>query len=203
MDSTAENAKNHKENGEGKRFSEKFREFITSGKRIKLIVALGALGIILILLSDILPERQKSVVASQPEENDFYAAANALEERLEGIISGIEGVGKARVLVTLESGVRYVYAQETKTSSDATSDTGAGQERKTRKSGSAEEKYIFIEDENGRRRALLITTVEPVVKGVVIICEGADNAKVRLRVTNAATVALGISSAKVSIEKMA
>ena len=185
------------------RYSERFREFITSGKRVKLIVALGVIGIALILLSDILPEGKKSVEPVQTEQTDFYAVADALEERLTGIISGIEGVGKAKVLVTLESGVRYVYAQETKTSSDSSSDGGAGQEQKMRSSDSAEEKYIFIEDENGRRRALLITTVEPVVKGVVIICEGADNAKVKLRVMNAVTVALGISSARVSIEKMA
>ncbi len=192
-----------KEESGAKRYSERLREFLTSGKRLRLIVALGVIGIALILLSDILPERKKSAETAQPEQESFYETAQALEKRLAEIISGIEGVGKTRVLVTLESSVRYVYAQETKTSSDSSADTGEGQEKKTRTSGSAEEKYIFIEDENGRRRALLITTVEPVVKGVVIICEGADNAKVKLRVMNAATVALGISSARVSIEKMA
>ena len=202
MENAEKKSGNTGEKGRSGRYSERFREFITSGKRVKLIVALGVIGIALILLSDILPEGKKSVEPVQTEQTDFYAVADALEERLTGIISGIEGVGKAKVLVMLESGVRYVYAQETKTSSDSSSDGGAGQEQKTRSSGSAEEKYIFVEDENGRRRALLITTVEPVVKGVVIICEGADSAKVKLRVMNAVTVALGISSARVSIEKM-
>ena len=202
MENAEKKSGNTGEKGRIGRYSERFREFITSGKRVKLIVALGVIGIALILLSDILPEGKKSGEPVQAEQTDFYAVADALEERLTGIISGIEGVGKAKVLVTLESGVRYVYAQETKTSSDCSSDGGAGQEQKTRSSGSAEEKYIFVEDENGRRRALLITTVEPVVKGVVIICEGADNAKVKLRVMNAVTVVLGISSARVSIEKM-
>ena len=119
------------------------------------------------------------------------------------MISAIEGVGSAKVLITLESGSTNIYAQEKKAVSDTAENVGSGSEKKLEQKESTEEKYIFVEDENGRRQALLITTVEPVVKGVVIICDGAEDPKVRLRVLNAVTVALEISSARVSIEKMA
>ena len=190
-----------KEKGK-KSYPERMKEFLASGKKVKLILAIGLAGIALILLSELLPEKK---TAAQPQQSVSTLGDEAaeLEERLERIISRIEGVGRSSVMVTLESGAKYIYAQESKTSSDASTDVGAGQETRTERRGSTEEKYIFIEDENGRKRALLLTTAEPVVKGVVIVCEGAEDARVKLRVLNAVTVALGITSARVSIEKMA
>ena len=158
----------------------------------------------LLLLSELLPEKEKRTTA---EESAVVSAiseeAARLEEKLEALLAGMEGVGRVNVLVTLESGSTYIYAQEKKESSDTASDGGADSRTRLEQKASTEEKYIFVEDENGRKRALLITTASPVVKGVVVICEGADRAKVKLRVMNAVTVALGVSSARVSIEKMA
>ena len=83
MENAEKKSGNTGEKGRIGRYSERFREFITSGKRVKLIVALGVIGIALILLSDILPEGKKSGEPVQAEQTDFYAVADALEERLE------------------------------------------------------------------------------------------------------------------------
>ena len=80
MENAEKKSGNTGEKGRIGRYSERFREFITSGKRVKLIVALGVIGIALILLSDILPEGKKSGEPVQAEQTDFYAVADALEE---------------------------------------------------------------------------------------------------------------------------
>jgi len=189
---------------EGSSFGGKWKQFLSSGKRVRWIMAAGIAGISLILLSGLVPEKEER---TKPAETEVVSTAEEeaarLEEQLEVLLSEMEGVGSVKVLVTLESGSTYVYAQEKKASSDTASDGGDDSRTRLEQRASTEEKYIFVEDENGRKRALLITTASPVVKGVVIICEGADRAKVKLRVMNAVTVALGISSARVSIEKMA
>ena len=183
----------------------KLKQFAASRKTVKLVLAAGIVGIALILLSEFLPESRQTSVGGERVATTSAAEneAERIGKRLEEVISAIEGVGSAKVLITLESGSTNIYAQEKKAVSDTAENVGSGSEKKLEQKESTEDKYIFVEDENGRRQALLITTVEPVVKGVVIICDGAEDPKVRLRVLNAVTVALEISSARVSIEKMA
>ena len=64
-----------------------------------------------------------------------------------------------------------------------------------------ETNYIIVEDADGAQKALAVTQVQPVVKGVVIVCEGGDNPSVQQRVTDAVTTALNLSSARVCVVK--
>ena len=57
------------------------------------------------------------------------------------------------------------------------------------------------ETENGRQ-GLLVTELQPTVKGVVIVCEGGDQPLVQQRVTDAVTIALNISSKRVCVTKL-
>lgn len=42
----------------------------------------------------------------------------------------------------------------------------------------------------------------PTVEGVIIVCEGADDVKVRMQVTDAVVTALNVSADKIKILKM-
>ena len=53
------------------------------------------------------------------------------------------------------------------------------------------------------RSALVRTRMEPVIKGVVVVCEGGDDPVTVSRIMDAVTTALAISSAKVCITKLA
>ena len=58
-------------------------------------------------------------------------------------------------------------------------------------------------DGTNGRSALVRTRMEPVVKGVVVVCEGGDNPLTVTRILEAVTTALAISSTKVCITKCA
>lgn len=51
-------------------------------------------------------------------------------------------------------------------------------------------------------QGLLVTELQPTVKGVVIVCEGGDQPLVQQRVTDAVTIALNISSKRVCVTKL-
>lgn len=175
-------------------------EFFRAGDRkVKLITILGAAGILLIFLSQFWGSEKAS---SPPEtvEEDSAVYVQALQTQMSQLIGQIQGAGKTTVLITLESGWETLYVREEKTDQDSarpSSGEGMVSERLLR-----EESYVLV-DGSGGRSALVRTRMEPVVRGVVVVCEGGDDPLTVTRILEAVTTALGVSSAKVCITKCA
>lgn len=140
--------------------------FFKSPRGIHILVAAGIVGILLMLLSELLPEGEKG--QSDPLQ-DAAEMTDQLEQRLERIVAGIEGTGRCRVMVTLENGVKYVYADS----------GGSGLSR--------------------QEQGLLVTELQPTVKGVAVVCEGGNDEAVRRRVTDAVTAVLHITANRVCV----
>ena len=168
-------------------------EFIKGGKGRKLLVAAGLIGIALILLSEVLPKKTAQTVA-KASADEFIEKT---EEKLAALLGSIEGAGQCQVMVTLENGVQYVYATEEKVNSNRVEDAGGD---KLSQKDDTEQKIIIVDTDNGRQ-GLLVTEIQPTVKGVVIICEGGDQPLVQERIKDAVTTALNISSKRVCVTK--
>lgn len=182
---------------------ESMKNLFSGDRKVKLIVVLGLLGMALILLSQFLgsgaPEEKEVDRATADFVSEQYIAD--LEEKLTGLISGMEGVGRARVMVTLENGVEYVYAQEEKRDTDITREGAVETSGRINERENVEQKYLLV-DQNGRKQPLLKTELQPKIQGVVIVCEGAGNPRVQQDLTNVVTTALNISSNRVCVVKI-
>ncbi len=174
-------------------------------KGLKLVVILGMAGMVLIMLSsflgDLLSPGSKAPKGELPLSAADYA--REAELRLERVVGQIEGVGALHVLVTVENGFEQVYARSGKSSVDSDTAYEGGQPSRVQKSQSSEHAYVLVDATGGKREALLITQIEPKIKGVVVVCQGADNMVVQERVISAVTTALGISSNRVCVTKKA
>jgi len=186
-----------------KKYTEVLKKIIPEAKRPVLIAALGVIGIIFIFLSQFTKTEENVQI-----NNTYTAQADTkaeeyiygMESRLNSLITSIEGVGRAQVMVTLENTGEYIYAQEEKRSADKiTEENENGIAAKSTTKESAENKYILL---NGQKEALVKAQLEPQIKGVVVICEGADSAFVRQRIVNVVTTVLNISTARVCVEKI-
>lgn len=190
--------------GDSKGFG-KLKAFFSKDLRLKLIVLVGLLGMALILLSQLM-SREKPPQRPMDEATASFTAEDyieGLESKLQELVTGIEGVGRAEVMVTLESGVEYVYAQEEKRNTDTIRGQGEEQEVfKVSQKENVEQKYIIVETEYGKRQALVLTELQPRIQGVVIVCEGADDIRVQEKLTSVVTTALGISSTRVCVVKI-
>lgn len=164
------------------------------GRRLLLIV--GAVGMVLLLLSEWLPSRSQPTVAGITAESFIQQT----EERLTAIVGSIEGAGRCQVLVTLENGVEYVYATEQKSNSNRQEDTDDTAKRLTQRDDS--ESSVIVVDAGDRREGLLVTEIQPTVRGVVVVCEGGDREEVRKRIVQAVTVAMDLSSKRVCVTKL-
>lgn len=176
-------------------------EFFKGDKGKKIIVFAGIAGMVLILLSSVLP-RSPSKTTTQNQTDSMNAQYEAkLEERLTSIVSNISGAGKTKVLVTLENGVENIYASDYKKNSDKTEEYDSGITEKTQETTDSEESIVMVEGSDGRKQALITTQIEPQIKGVVIVCDGGESASVKQRIIEAVTTALDISSEKVCVIK--
>ena len=188
---------------ETKKLTEKAKSFFQDDKKVKILSAVLIAGIVLIALSEFWPSsgKTKEKEDSVSDTMTMQEYTQKLEDNIREIVGSIRGVGNLKVLVTLESSEETIYTQETKTSVDSTQDA-MSENGKTQLKESTEQKYLLVEGEDGTKQALVKTTKEPEVKGIVIVCEGGDSTTVKSEVINAVTTALDISSSRVCVTKI-
>lgn len=88
-------------------------ELMKNDRAIKIIVAAGLIVIVLIFLSDFLDFGGTAENAANTGD-DSAAYAAELEEKLVALISEIEGAGRVKIMITLETSDENVYsAKET------------------------------------------------------------------------------------------
>lgn len=119
-----------------------------------------------------------------------------LQQQLSEALSSVENAGKVKVVITYESSGELVpgYSSQTNTSTSEDGD-------KTNKTINEQSSPITVH-ENGGTSALIVQEIEPEVKGVLVIAQGAGNIKVKMDLLNAVTTLLNVSADKVEILKM-
>ena len=163
------------------------------------LIVLGIVGLLLLLISTFdLPGvdskvKEDAVIETKAEVSDY---SQVLENKLEGLISDMLGGTEVTAMVTLESSVEYVYADEVKTDADVTKDQSA---LKTQQSDSNQKTYVVIKDSDGNEHPVVITQKMPDVRGVVIVCRGGETTPVASAVRLAVKSALNISEEKICV----
>ncbi len=164
----------------------KLKELAKKPVFLKAAAAIGIIMMAVILISDISgeddPEEKRPNDEISFESADIYAAGT--EERLCTMLSEIEGVGKAKVMLTITSTEEYVYAETQKKSSSQ-----------------SENSYVMI-DNGSQKEALLKKINNPAISGVLIVCEGGDDPKVCEKVYIAVSTALNIPTNKIYVAEM-
>lgn len=179
-----------------------FFSLLKSEKGSKVIIVLGIAGILLIFLSGMFGKQKEKT--QLPEEQNTISSdqyVRELEAKLTDMIGSISGVGASKVMVTLENGIEYIYAQEEKVSGSKQEDTTVSGASKVQQSDGSEKKYLLVDGTSGKQ-ALIVTEVQPKIKGVVIVCGGGDDPAVKQRIIDAVTIALNVTSARVCVTKL-
>lgn len=170
----------------------KIKEFI-SKKNNNLIFILAIVGIALVFISSIDFDFSNK---SKSRDVDYESE---LEKKVESVVCKITGERKVEVFITLESSEEIVYADKIKSSNNVTEDNQGDDKTKLNEKQDKEQNYIIIEDSQGGQQALVVTTLSPTVRGVVVVSNYADNEAVCESIVNAVTTALNISNKKVCV----
>jgi len=173
-------------------FCGKIKSFFSGKKPMLALTVL--VGTVLIILSSSFikntDDDTETTVTGREYESRFIEENEA---RLTDIVSSIDGVGRVKLMISLETGAQMVYKCEENTERDAS---------EGRVSYSSETSATVISTKDGDA-PLTVTYIEPVIKGVAVVCEGADIPHVTEMVVDAVSKALGISSNRISVTKLA
>ncbi len=170
-------------------------KYIIKFKNPKTLIIAGVAGILLIYLSSFFTGNSESetekVIAESVSLSEYR---EQLEDDICEMVKEITGNKNVSVIITLESGIRYSYAdikEESVTSKTATENESNETEFKNG--------YITVKDADGSEKALLVTENMPEIRGVAIVCAGGDNEIINDKIKNAVTAAFNITSKRVYI----
>ena len=163
-------------------------------KNPKLLIIIGIVGILLIFVSGLGGKGEETPKTDTLTELSAEEYRTELEKDIKQIVKGITGSNRVTVVVTLESGMRYKYADITEGAS-----TDKTEDNTTSSSSELKQGYITVKTAEGGEQALLVTTQMPEVRGVAIVCLGGDNEIIAEKIKNTVTAALNITSQRVHI----
>lgn len=163
-------------------------------KKPKMLVILGLAGILLIFLSSLGGEKETDEQLLSSGEISIEQYQETLEDDIADMVTDITGSRRVTVVVTLESGIRYSYADTREESSSDKTEKEAQSTDTELKEG-----YITVKSASGGEEALLLTTEMPEIRGVAVVCEGGDNELINQKIMNTVTAALNITSKRVYI----
>lgn len=155
--------------------------------RYKFVIAAAVLGALLLLWP--WNETDEEIAAAvQPAAQQWDVSE--LEIRMEQILSKISGVGRVDVMLTLESGGELVLATDSNLRYSGSPQNPDNYDRSS--------ETVTISGGNGTD---VVITQERSAKfrGALIVCEGGDNDKVRLKIIEAVCALTGLGSDRVAV----
>ncbi len=150
--------------------------------RYKYVIAVLLVGVVFMLI----PSKEKAEVKEQVSP---VIQEISMEEKLEKILSQIEGAGEVRVLLSQASGEEYVYQNNTDSQVNSSGDT-------------TQSDTVIISDSGRNEQGLIKQINPPKYRGAIIICTGGNDPVVRLSVVEAVSNVTGLGVDKITVLKM-
>lgn len=154
-------------------------------KKNKYVLAVIAVGLVLILW----PGEKKAITTTEKSEQPEFSVA-AEEEKIAEALSGIEGAGKVKVVLTLKTGTEQVLAQNEDKSISGTENEEISVS------------HVIVSKGSANQEPVTLKYIYPEYQGALVVAEGADNAEVRLQLTKAVSGLTGLGSSRITVTKM-
>lgn len=131
-------------------------------------------------------------VEELPPKNDY---SEYLEYELATILGKLKGVGQVDVMITLEDSIESIPASNTNKTIETTKEIDA--EGGTREVNREDISVQMLSNDNNS--LVVIKSVNPTVKGVIVVAEGAEDLTVLENIYEAVKTVLGINGNRVQV----
>ena len=157
---------------------EKKQYLLEQIKKYRYVVLALWAGLFLMLL----PRQEEQPTQNVPEQ---IVQESGIQESLADILALIAGVGRVEVLLTQAEGEKTYYQTDEEIS------------------GERSRKEAVLVTTSSKEETGLIRQVDPPkYQGAVVVCQGADNASVRLSIVEAVKSVTGLTSDHITVLKM-
>lgn len=148
---------------------------LTYWRKYRYVLAVLLVGIFLMVLPTGTEEKQTAPVCDQREPS--------LQDALQEILGQISGAGKVAVLLTQSAGEETIFQVD-------------------EDSDNARRETVLVSGAGREGSGLVRQVKAPTYQGAVVVCQGAENAAVRLAVVQAVKSATGLPADRISVLKM-
>ena len=145
-------------------------------------------GVLIVLLGIVLmclPMGRKETAEPDQPALTKVTEESGLEQSLSAIFSQIKGAGKVEVLLTEAKGAETVYQSDEHTGNDTN-----------------RQDTVIISGSDRTQTGLIRQMNPPSYLGAIVICQGADNASVRLSIIQAVSSVTGLGFDRITVLKM-
>jgi stage III sporulation protein AG len=183
-----------------------FTNLTKNGVMNTRFIVLGILGILLLIFGGMIDSPTGNLKSSNQQtetKTNVQVVNNRTYEELQEIkwanlLSQIKGAGSVAVSITYESSSIQEHAKNiTKENRVIQEKDTSGGVRTTTET--KENEQILVNKENGIDHPVIIREIKPVIKGVMIIADGAYDSNVKANLTRAVEAGLGIPSYKITV----
>ena len=144
-----------------------------------------------------------STIANNINENinETNISENNIEEKIESILSQIDGVGKVKVLITYSSTSMIIplYNEDSEESLTEENDKEGGTRKITE---NKRKKDIIYQETTGEKKPITQSIISPKVEGAIVTAVGADNADIKAKIIQAVEAVTGLSTHKIQVFEM-
>ncbi|MGO4372913.1 stage III sporulation protein AG [Paenibacillus sp. MCAF20] len=183
-------------------------------KTLRILLIVGGIGAALMILNSFLTFNR--VDPQTPDENPppqeeaawsngassfdskFGAIEQPLEMRLKDILEKIVGVGTVNVLVTVDATEEIVVEQNEQESQQIQDENDKNGGRRHITSINKEGQVVLYEV-SGDQKPIITKTINPRIRGILIVAEGAENETVRKLIIHAVEKGVSVSVNRISV----
>ena len=168
----------------------KLTQWLSRYKYVLLVLLIGV-GLLL-WPSSSEKESEPAPQAETGQSQDQSQELLEMQQRLEQVLSQIDGAGEVRVMLTLKTGTEYLYQ------TDQTDDHSAGETEQNSQSTET----VLASDGSSQQKPLIRQTICPTYQGALVVSQGADSAEVKLHLVNAVASLTGLPTDQITVVKM-
>lgn len=188
-----------------------FQKLNFSKRTAANLIIVFCLGLSLILIADFYrdirvnrvseednyyPNMQTEIETSNNSASDYV---RRLEADLSSILSKIQDAGRVSVMITLKSGAEIIPAKDESISDKVTNEKDTDGGARTINEKTTDDRIVFTAAQGGNSKPLIIKEINPEIKGVIIVAEGAKDSKVKLNISRAVQTVLDIPAYRVTV----
>ena len=176
----------------------RFIRRMSTDRRTELLVY-GGVALLVVVLYLFVSRAADGGTAANADGVQVLSTANAAdtETRLQEVLSCIRGAGRVEVMITYETGREIVPAMTTSVNSNG-SETSDG-DKSSSSQQSTESTQPATVSQSGSNAPIVLKEIEPVVRGVIVVADGAADVTVRLDLQRAVRAVLDIPLSHIEV----
>ncbi|NLL76776.1 MAG: stage III sporulation protein AG [Clostridiales bacterium] len=144
----------------------------------------------------------KEMYDSDLTKGDAEVYEQYMENKLEQVISAMEGAGKSKVAVTVSTSKEAVVEKDIPEVKNSTAENDAQGGSRNIEEVDTREETVYLKENDGSSIPYVVKTLQPEIEGVVVVVQGGDKPEVRKNITEAIVALFDIESHKIKIIKM-